>query len=172
MKKLIVGLFAMMFALGMQAATVNWHFSITGEDMNAEEIAGTVTLFFNDALIGTATYEYGAAEADVQIDSAGGTLRAVSEITNFSDGAGTLEYSYIIPSLPLPGYPDVESSLAAISLTMEQGLSNDYSLDLSAGVEASGYTPVGPTPPVIPEPTTGLLVLIGVAGLALRRRRA
>ena len=26
------------------------------------------------------------------------------------------------------------------------------------------------TPPVIPEPTTGLLVLLGVAGLALRRR--
>lgn len=29
-----------------------------------------------------------------------------------------------------------------------------------------------PTTPVIPEPTTGLLVLLGVAGLALRRRRA
>ena len=28
----------------------------------------------------------------------------------------------------------------------------------------------GPTPPVVPEPTTGLLVLLGVAGLALRRR--
>lgn len=30
----------------------------------------------------------------------------------------------------------------------------------------------GPTPPVVPEPTTGLLVLLGIAGLALRRRRA
>ena len=30
----------------------------------------------------------------------------------------------------------------------------------------------GPTPPVVPEPTTGLLVLLGVAVLALRRRRA
>ena len=29
----------------------------------------------------------------------------------------------------------------------------------------------GPTP-VIPEPTSGLLLLLGVAGLALRRRRA
>jgi len=29
-----------------------------------------------------------------------------------------------------------------------------------------------PTPPVVPEPTTGLLVLLGIAGLALRRRRA
>ena len=30
----------------------------------------------------------------------------------------------------------------------------------------------GPTPPVVPEPTAGLLVLLGIAGLALRRRRA
>ena len=30
--------------------------------------------------------------------------------------------------------------------------------------------PSQPTPPVVPEPTTGLLVLLGVAGLALRRR--
>ena len=30
----------------------------------------------------------------------------------------------------------------------------------------------GPTPPPIPEPTSGLLLLVGVAGLALKRRRA
>ena len=30
--------------------------------------------------------------------------------------------------------------------------------------------PTQPTPPVVPEPTTGLLVLLGLAGLALRRR--
>ena len=30
----------------------------------------------------------------------------------------------------------------------------------------------GPVPPPIPEPTSGLLLLLGVAGLALKRRRA
>ncbi len=30
----------------------------------------------------------------------------------------------------------------------------------------------GPTPPVVPEPTTGLLVLLGIAGLALKRKQA
>ena len=30
--------------------------------------------------------------------------------------------------------------------------------------------PTPPVPPIVPEPTTGLLVLLGVAGLALRRR--
>ena len=32
--------------------------------------------------------------------------------------------------------------------------------------------PIGGSTPIIPEPTTGLLVLLGVAGLALKRKRA
>ena len=172
MKKIIVALGAVVFAFGVQAAAVNWHFSVTGEDMNAEELAGTIALYFNDTLIGNATYEYGAAEADVEIDSAGGTVKAVATITNFSDGAGTLEYTYVISSLPLPGYPDVEGSLAAVNLAIEQGITKDYSLDISQTVADNGYSPVGPTPPVIPEPTTGLLVLLGIAGLALKRKQA
>ena len=63
MKKIIVALGAVVFAFGVQAAAVNWHFSVTGEDMNAEELAGTIALYFNDTLIGNATYEYGAAAA-------------------------------------------------------------------------------------------------------------
>ena len=45
--------------------------------------------------------------------------------------------------------------------------------EIASGVPTSwDITVPGPTPPVVPEPTTGLLVLLGVAGLALRRRRA
>ena len=45
------------------------------------------------------------------------------------------------------------------------------SREISTGVATSWTVTVpGPTPPVVPEPTTGLLVLLGVAGLALRRR--
>ena len=49
------------------------------------------------------------------------------------------------------------------------GVLNDGNIILSEGIAANGYSPAAP---VIPEPTTGLLVLLGVAGLALRRRRA
>ena len=53
----------------------------------------------------------------------------------------------------------------------------DYSklsnAEIITGVPTTwAVTVPGPTPPVVPEPTTGLLVLLGVAGLALRRRRA
>ena len=172
MKRLIVALGAAVFALGVHAAAVDWHFSMVAMDVNYEDLAGTVTLYFNDTLLGSATMEYGEASGDFVIDDAGGTIKAVAEVTNFSDGAGVLEYSYIVSALPLPGYPDMNSSLAAINASLEDGITMGATIDTYATVADNGYTPVGPIPPVIPEPTTGLLVLLGVAGLALRRRRA
>ena len=172
MKKLITALGAVMFAFGVHAAAVDWHFSASAIDVNFEDLAGTITLYFNDAYIGTATMENGGAETDVVVDTAGGTVKAVAEVTNFADGAGTLEYTYVISSLPMPGYADIESSLAAVSDSIGAGITNDYNIDISQTVADNGYSPVGPTPPVIPEPTTGLLVLLGIAGLALKRKQA
>ena len=169
MKKLIVALGAAVFAFGVQAAAVNWHFSVSGEDMNAEELAGTVTLYFNDVLLGTAVYEYGAAEGDFEVDSAGGTIKAIATITNFADGAGTLEYTYVMPALPLPGYPDVDSSLGYVNTTISDAITSDGTIDISMNAADNGFTPAAP---VIPEPTTGLLVLLGIAGLALKRKQA
>ena len=66
------------------------------------------------------------------------------------------------------------SDVGASSVTF--GSQNAYSAafnDASGGYSGAGWyakssTPPGPEP--IPEPTSGLLVLLGVAGLALRRR--
>ena len=45
--------------------------------------------------------------------------------------------------------------------------------DASEGFVGAGYyTPGTPEPTPTPEPTSGLLMLVGLAGLALRRRRA
>ena len=46
--------------------------------------------------------------------------------------------------------------------------------DASLGNQGAGWYAAGssPTPTPTPEPTSGLLLLLGVAGLALRRRRA
>ena len=171
MKRIIIGLCATVLALGAHAAAVNWHFAMTAQDQNYEDLAGTVTLYFNDALLGTATMENGEASGDYEIDDGGGTIKAVAEVTNFADGAGTLEYSYVLAALP------EDPTAAALVLSdantsIEQAVTKDYTIDTDASVADNGYSPVGPTPPVIPEPTTGLLVLLGIAGLALKRKQA
>ena len=170
MKKLIVGLFAAAFALGAHAAAVNWDFYNYYEDVNGTPLEGTVSIFLNDSLLKTIDIVDGEATDSFDVDV--GTVKAVADITNFSDGAGKMEYSFVIDSLPLPGYPDNASSLDFIGGSINDAIVVNNTIDLDAGTAANGYTPSGPTPPVVPEPTTGLLVLLGIAGLALRRRRA
>ena len=46
----------------------------------------------------------------------------------------------------------------------------DFEIDIGWGDQPKAFAPPAPAP--IPEPTSGLLLLLGVAGLALRRRRA
>lgn len=174
MKKIITGLFAMAFAIGAHAAATDWSFMAYLEDVNGTPLEGTVSLFLDGVSLGDpmviGAEEYATAKGNFQVDA--GTVKVVADITNFSDGEGTLEWQYVITSLPFPGDPDANSSISKLNGWIESAVTANYAIDLDAGLEANGYTPAGPTPPVIPEPTTGLLVLLGVAGLALRRRRA
>ena len=169
MKKLIVGLFAAAFALGAHAAAVNWDFYNYYEDVNGTPLEGTVKILLDDALLQTMTIVDGEATGNFDIDV--GTLKVVADITNFSDGEGTLEYTYVISSIPLPGDPDASSSIANLNGMVNDAVVVNNTIDLSQSAADNGFTPAGPTPPVVPEPTTGLLVLLGVAGLALRRGR-
>ena len=168
MKKLIATLFAVAIAYGANAAAVTWGFDGYYEDVNYEPLQGMLQVYLNDTLISTMSIVDGVAQDSFDVDT--GTLKIVATVTNFADGAGTTEWEYLISAIPMPGYPDAASTLSAIQGYIEQGVTHDYSIDISQTVADNGYSPVGPTPPVIPEPTTGLLVLIGVAGLALRRR--
>ncbi len=168
MKKLITGLFAVAFAFGAHAAAVEWNFTAYLEDANGTPLEGTVSLFLDGVSLGApmviGAEQYATAMGDFQVDA--GTLKVVADITNFSDGEGILEWEYIITSIPLPGYPDAQSTVAALSQMSEGAITKDYSIDLDAGIAANGYTEA------VPEPTTGLLVLLGIAGLALKRKRA
>jgi len=168
MKKLITGLFAVAFAFGAHAAAVEWNFTAYLEDVNGTPLEGTVSLFLDGVSLGESMVigaeQYATAMGTYQVDV--GTVKVVADITNFSDGEGTLEWQYVISSIPFPGDPDPQSSMVTLSQMSEGAITRDYSIDLDAGIAANGYTEA------VPEPTTGLLVLLGIAGLALRRRRA
>ena len=56
--------------------------------------------------------------------------------------------------------------------TIADGQSGAVTINFTTGANMGGSSLIGDTTYTIPEPTSGLLVLLGVAGLALRRRRA
>ena len=147
------------------AAAVNWTYSGYFEDINGELAEGTVEILFNGTSLGVFDMVDGEVSQVVSIDDGGGTIKAIANIANFADGAGTIEYTYSYTSLPFAGDPNVGASLSKLNGYVSYALTNGESLDLSMSAADNGFTPV-------PEPTSGLLLLIGVAGLALRRKRA
>ena len=62
------------------------------------------------------------------------------------------------------------SELTGVSILDDGSIATDYTMAKVQLTNATSLTPGSFT--AVPEPTSGLLMLLGVAGLALRRRRA
>ena len=66
------------------------------------------------------------------------------------------------------------TAATAASSTMADGASTtkSYMLTATSSATAANWKSVGASSTDVPEPTSGLLMLLGMAGLALRRKRA
>ena len=84
----------------------------------------------------------------------------------FNDADPTKATQYMIA-----GENDGDDNIVPYYLKFTNATSNK-SLYLENDAWTDLKSDPGPVPPVVPEPTSGLLLLVGVAGLALRRRRA
>ena len=195
MKKLMMVVAAFALAASAQAATYNWKWTSTFKDPAAAAYSGTVYLFnaqdYSQQTILTAflanptSYSLsGALDSRSTSDGKGTALRTIAE----SDigtlrGSGDEKYldffyaamftsgddSYIfLTGTQSVGVQASQDTTATYSLGSPTVAPEDTTTFLGG---KTWYMSSAPTPPVIPEPTTGLLVLLGVAGLALRRRR-
>ena len=149
MKKLVILAAVALVAACSQAASFKWGASgikdITGENA----YSGTATLY---AIIGG---------VDTVVDTttmSGGTITASQNVFSSDDLVAGTKYDFYY--------------------TMEDADGNVFTSTTKAGVLAqANSTPnlafgTGGSWEAVPEPTSGLLMLLGVAGLALRRRRA
>ncbi len=187
MKKLCLMAAAVVFAAGVHGSSVQWGGAISEPDGVTALAAGTQAFL----VWSEAAFSGTGAEFDGTSLSSGGTKVAsmVDSYTISGTEAGNWSFSrtYDKSGSGVDGYYAVLIGNAAtdptkysfydlgqISGTKADTAPQDLSVDWSDGyLTSGGYTVSAATAGgSIPEPTSGLLMLIGMAGLALRRRRA
>ena len=194
MKKLMVIAAVALCAIGAQAATVDWNFTeVVRTDKPYDDIASYTAYFFTaDAWSAvTKTAKDGAISADDfkgYLGSQGMQLATAATVKTYSVGGkqhatdsglkATDAYYIVIADTETAG-----SSIWAKEFTGIQ--SYDESAEIPTPTDAAAwniskvqtssfltsgnasYTVAG-----VPEPTSAMLLLLGVAGLALKRKRA
>ena len=181
MKKLIVMLGAIACAVGVQAASVSWSMTVAGK---GAEWAG------NNAFV----YAFNGSDYDavIKLLTVDGSENMASDLGAYTLGgqAAIINNRGSAKTSPSPVGTD-----GVTGNTMFWVVFTDGSLDATKAITWTAATDVSASmyePPAagmqfalnaasfantgtiasVPEPTSGLLMLVGIAGLALRRRRA
>ena len=193
MKKLLIALAAVAVAAGAQAASFSWKTSATGKVYNpgTTDLLASATAYLFDANAvsqGSLVTAFAAGSLDLSSKSSLSSKAIASGAigqTSFTDGTAvgdtltayfativsidSKDYLFISDTVSQPGVEGKTTGLSFNAKTASQAAA----LDASKGYSVAGWyaAPTGGGESV-PEPTSGLLMLIGAAGLALRRKRA
>ena len=172
MKKLIIGMLAVAFAATVQAASVAW-----GLEKDSAKTFGNLTAYAvngSDYSAVTALLTTGGASVETDFNA-----YVIDSVALNSRGAGSSEATGVT------GTSLAWFIFADDKIQDGSSYSTTGAMDVSAYVytppqsspgeftfQVSSFTTTGAPIGNVPEPTSGLLMLLGMAGLALRRRRA
>lgn len=173
----MIALGAVACAAAVQAAAVNWNFDVNAMDSQYSPAIGSVvvsalTQSWTESFDGAGVASMSVSGTTDDIFKAGTEWKVTTTATLVSDdGSQTKDYKFdyifTMPSLPSDD-PSIQSALAGVADNINNALSGTYgTLPSIEAAEAEGWAPAS-----VPEPTSGLLLLLGVAGLALKRKVA
>ena len=177
MKKLLIVASIVCAAAMSQAATVNWGVSGVKADGGGAPTSGwAVMAFYTELGAGSSAIESAIAagtagtlafETTTLVNSFGtGKVNAHDkDIAGITDTSKNYDFYFVV-------FNDADATKAT-DYAMVSAPNKAFSA-IDAKFTASGtFSASTPWQPAgVPEPTSGLLMLLGVAGLALRRRRA
>ena len=184
MKKLMIALAAVAMAVGVQAATVQWSsgaiYTPGAEGaFTTTKVAASSVSYYLWTLDAT-TYASTTVASIVDLDKADAVTGSNSALGGTAKYTNTTSYSAgdTVNWAILFTYTDGDSKEWYIA-NMGTGTVDDLGSTLTFGnlasassayATVSGWTAA--TSSSVPEPTSGLLLLLGMAGLALKRKRA
>ena len=179
MKKLIVAAAAVMLGVIAQAASVAWSVDYTYKMGTTDAAEGWAMVFFDNAEVARSTFIGSLATGGYKdyITTSGGVAFDLTDSDGYADGFSKTD-TYGNPET-ISGYFVLFNSDDATKATYAyvSGL-EEATTGATEGINAiMGFGDVVATQDAgnwtaIPEPTSGLLLLVGGALLALKRRRA
>jgi len=189
MKKLMIAFAAIAMAVVANAATCNWSGSFVALNTATASTSGDITFYLMDSAVVSQSKMLQALKTDDKGLSGWEALLTKAEATTTGIAQGSTAtrwslgkfgdydvgeykfYTVVIDATKGAGLPEEDPKRGKMKeFYMVTGIvtanaPESGALNMSFGTQASN------TWTAVPEPTSGLLLLLGVAGLALRRKQ-
>ena len=187
MNKLMVALSAVALAMGVQAAAMDWKVTVASGDKTkqfmffdasykTEVLAAMTDITGEDAWAGVSAYALASTKGELQFATTSKSASKTGTLVGMDKGSSifyvlfdTTDAGKLAVGTTYKYSDNLDASAWIYNGDADPPESSPGTWALSA---ATQLTNTGTITAAVPEPTSAMLLLLGMAGLALKRRRA